>query len=88
MGNKALKVVVAVLAFAFLLTAVTPSIAAGSSSKVKAIQTALNKEGYPVKADGKMGPQTESALMKFQKAKGLTVTGRADAQTKAKLGVK
>ena len=88
MQNRVLKIAVAVLAVAFLLTAVSPSFAASSGGKIKAVQQALNKAGYGVKVDGKMGPETQSALMKFQKDKGLKVTGRADAQTTAKLGVK
>jgi len=86
--NQVFKVVLAIFVFVFLVTAAAPSFAAMSSSKVKVIQTALNKAGYHVKVDGKMGPQTETAFMKFQKAKGLSVTGKADAPTTAKLGVK
>jgi peptidoglycan hydrolase-like protein with peptidoglycan-binding domain len=86
MRNMALKVVAAVFVLVFVVVAAGPTFAAGTS--VKAIQSALNKHGYHVKADGKMGPQTESALMKFQQANGLSVTGKPDAPTAAKLGVK
>jgi peptidoglycan hydrolase-like protein with peptidoglycan-binding domain len=51
------------------------------------IQTALNKSGANVKVDGKMGPQTRSALRKFQQSNNLKVTGAADSETRAKLGV-
>jgi len=88
MRNRVSKAAVAVLTVAFLLMAVSPSFAASHGSTLKAVQQALNKAGYGVKVDGKMGPETQSALMKFQKDKGLTVTGRPDVQTKAKLGVK
>lgn len=90
MRNKALQVVVAVCVFTFLMVSVVPSFAAKAapSDQVKAVQTALNNEGYKVKVDGKMGPQTHDALMKFQKAKGLPATGKADAATLKKLGVK
>lgn len=90
MRNKALQVVVAVCVFTFLMASALPSFAAkaASSDHVKAVQTALNKEGYRVRVDGKMGPQTETALMKFQKANGLPTTGKADAATLKKLGVK
>ena len=90
MRNRALQVAVAVCVFTFLMASTMDCFAAKAApdSKVKAVQTALNKEGYRVKVDGKMGPQTETALMKFQKAKGLPVTGKADAATLKKLGVK
>jgi peptidoglycan hydrolase-like protein with peptidoglycan-binding domain len=90
MRNRALKAVAAVCVFTFLMALALPSFAAkaASSDHVKAIQSALNKNGYHVKVDGKMGPQTETALMKFQKANGLPITGKADAATLKKLGVK
>lgn len=61
---------------------------AASHSQVKAVQTALNSEGYNVQVDGKMGKNTSAALKKFQKANQLPVTGKADAATLKKLGVK
>lgn len=90
MRTKALPVVVAVCVFAFLAVSVIPSFAAKSvpSDQVKAIQTALNNEGYKIKVDGLMGKQTHAALMKFQKSKGLPATGKADDATLKKLGVK
>ena len=88
MQNRFFKVVAAVFVLVFLAVAVTPSFAEMSGSKVKAVQKALSKEGYSVKADGKLGPKTEAALMKFQKDNGLKVTGKPDAPTAAKLGVK
>ena len=57
------------------------------SDAVKALQTALNKNGAAVKVDGKMGPGTRAALKKYQAANGLTPSGRDDAATRAKLGV-
>jgi len=57
------------------------------SDAVKALQTALNKNGAAVKVDGKMGPGTRAALKKYQSANGLTPSGRDDAATRAKLGV-
>jgi peptidoglycan hydrolase-like protein with peptidoglycan-binding domain len=59
---------------------------AGSAS-VKSVQEALNKNGASLKVDGKMGKATMAALKKYQSANGLKATGRADAATKAKLGV-
>jgi peptidoglycan hydrolase-like protein with peptidoglycan-binding domain len=90
MRNKILHAVVAVCTFMFLMTSGMDAFAAKTapSSQVKAIQTALNKDGYKVAVDGKMGKQTHAALMKFQKANGLPATGKADAATMKKLGVK
>jgi peptidoglycan hydrolase-like protein with peptidoglycan-binding domain len=83
-------VVVAFCVFPFLTVSALPSFAAKAvpDNQVKAVQTALNKEGQRLKVDGKMGPQTETAIMKFQKAKGLPATGKGDAATLKKLGVK
>jgi len=58
-----------------------------SSESVKAVQTALNKNGAKLKVDGMMGPGTRSALKKYQSANGLKATGRIDDATKMKLGV-
>jgi peptidoglycan hydrolase-like protein with peptidoglycan-binding domain len=58
------------------------------SDVVKAVQGALNKEGYKVKVDGLMGKHTRAALERYQKKNGLKVTERADKATLAKLGVK
>jgi peptidoglycan hydrolase-like protein with peptidoglycan-binding domain len=90
MRNKVLKVAVAVFVLVFLVVAAAPSFAAKSapSEQVKAVQTALNREGYKVAVDGKMGKQTHSALMKYQKASGLPATGKTDDATLKKLGVK
>ena len=54
--------------------------------EVSGVQARLNNMGFdcgPV--DGKMGPNTESALRGFQEKHKLPVTGRADAATRAKL---
>lgn len=90
MRNKALQVVVAVCVFTFLMVSAMPSFAAKAApnNQVKAVQTALNKEGYNVAVDGKMGKQTHGALMKFQKANLLPATGKADDATLKKLGLK
>jgi hypothetical protein len=45
-------------------------------------QKALNKRGYgALKADGIVGPSTQSAAMTFQRANNLHVTGELDAPT-------
>ena len=58
-----------------------------SGTDVKAVQTALNKNGAGLKVDGKMGKGTRAALKSYQKSNGLPETGRVDNATKAKLGV-
>jgi peptidoglycan hydrolase-like protein with peptidoglycan-binding domain len=60
---------------------------AGSTEQVKAMQQALTDKGHDAGGiDGKMGPKTQAALRDFQQQEGLKATGRADADTMAKLG--
>ncbi len=54
-------------------------------SKVKELQTKLNKAGYKLAIDSIFGKDTESAVRKFQKAQGLSVDGLAGVKTIAKL---
>ncbi len=58
------------------------------SDEIKSLQRALNKAGFKLKVDGLMGKKTRTAIKKFQKQKGLKVTGKADKLTQAKLGMK
>ena len=58
-----------------------------SYTSVKKAQLALNKAGYKLKVDGIMGKQTHAALKRYQKVKGLKVTGKLDKGTKSKLGI-
>ncbi|HQH29006.1 MAG TPA: peptidoglycan-binding domain-containing protein [Oligoflexia bacterium] len=51
------------------------------------LQQALNKNGAALKVDGIFGPQTRSALRRFQHNNNLRITGKADAPTRAKLGL-
>jgi peptidoglycan hydrolase-like protein with peptidoglycan-binding domain len=61
---------------------------AGNSEQVKAVQQALKDKGHDTgDIDGRMGPKTQAALRDFQQKEGLKATGRADAETMAKLGV-
>ena len=53
--------------------------------EVKAFQRALVKAGYPVDTDGFFGDGTVSVLLRFQKEKGLDVSGVVDADTWAAL---
>ena len=53
---------------------------------MRLIQTILKTAGFdPGEADGKMGAQTKEAVLKFQKAKGLKIDGKAGYQTLNKL---
>jgi peptidoglycan hydrolase-like protein with peptidoglycan-binding domain len=58
-----------------------------SKQEVKAVQTALNKDGYNLKVDGIYGHNTRSAIKNFQKKNDLKVTGRLDSGTLSKLNV-
>jgi lipid-binding SYLF domain-containing protein len=58
------------------------------NDNVKKAQEKLRDKGYdPGPADGVLGPQTKSALRKYQESENLPVTGRLDAETAAKLDV-
>jgi peptidoglycan hydrolase-like protein with peptidoglycan-binding domain len=59
--------------------------AAMRTQRVERLQTALNTNGAKLTVDGKFGPKTKSALMDFQKAHGLKVTGHPDKETIAAL---
>jgi hypothetical protein len=60
-----------------------------SDGSVRSAQAALEAQGYnPGSIDGQMGPNTRSALMKFQQDKGLAATGSLDGATRDALGLK
>jgi hypothetical protein len=44
-------------------------------------QKALSKLGYPIKADGAMGPGTRAAIEKFERSAKLPVTGEVSGRT-------
>jgi len=52
-----------------------------SKTQVRSIQSALSTRGYDLAVDGMMGPNTQSALKRFQRDQGLNETGRIDSQT-------
>jgi len=58
-----------------------------ASTDVMALQEALNKNGASLTADGKFGPKTRAALVKYQTANMLTPNGRPDMATRSKLGI-
>lgn len=60
----------------------------GSHMQVIAMQQALKDKGFdPGPVDGIEGPKTASALKDYQKSENVTMTGKLDATTAAKLGV-
>ena len=65
----------------------TQAPAANASITARA-QTRLQELGYSVgKADGVVGPRTRAALLKYQRAKGLTESGKLDPATLQALGL-
>jgi phage tail tape-measure protein len=65
----------------------SPSMA--SDSSVTNAQNALNSQGYNAgTADGRMGPSTRSAIMKFQADHNLPQTGTLDSATQNALNTK
>ena len=61
----------------------------GAHSQVAAMQQALKDKGFdPGPVDGIEGPKTVSALKDYQKSENVTMTGRLDPGTAAKLGMK
>ena len=64
-----------------------PDIPDPEARPVMQAQVVLDRQGFgPGVIDGKMGLSTENALEGFQEANGLTVSGKLDEATKAKLG--
>jgi len=60
-----------------------------SHAQVAAMQLALKDKGFdPGPVDGIEGPKTVSALKDYQKSENVTMTGRLDPGTAAKLGMK
>jgi len=56
--------------------------------QVVAMQQALKDKGFdPGPVDGIEGPQTVSALKGYQKSENVTMTGKLDPGTAAKLGM-
>jgi osmotically-inducible protein OsmY len=66
-----------------------PRVSGPGSQEVMAMQQALKDKGFdPGPIDGALGPRTTSALKEYQKSEKLTVTGKMDHDTAAKLGMK
>ena len=61
---------------------------AGSDATVRSAQVALNDQGYDAgPADGRFGPNTQSAVRRFQSERGLAQTGTLDSSTLSALGI-
>ena len=59
------------------------------SDTVRQVQKILSDRGFRTGGvDGRMGPQTQAALVNFQRAEKLQPTGKLDRQTLSALGVK
>jgi lysozyme family protein len=56
---------IVVFVFLIFLTVDLLAAKAAPNHQVKAVQTALNKEGYKFQVDGKMGKQTRAAMVKL-----------------------
>lgn len=66
-----------------------PRVSSPGSPHVMPMQQALKDKGFdPGPIDGTLGPRTTAALKEYQKSENLTITGKMDRDTAAKLGVK
>jgi hypothetical protein len=75
-------------AFVAVVALCGPAIAEPTTEDVHTAQQALQSLGYsPGKADGMMGARTKAAFKKFQRKKGLPVTGRTGSGNDACLGL-
>jgi len=66
---------------AALLNGETPQEAAGPTARVAAVQKALIKSGFVLRADGVMGATTRQALERFERDRKLPVTGDLSPRT-------
>jgi peptidoglycan hydrolase-like protein with peptidoglycan-binding domain len=87
-----MKALYSLLAAALAAGAVASASAADTpfvnAQTVRHAQKALNDRGFRTGGvDGHMGPQTEAALVNFQRAEKLPPTGKLDRQTIAALGL-
>ena len=58
-----------------------------TKARIKEVQRALIDAGYKTTVCGAFGPRTRLALKKYQKRKGLRVTGHIDKATRSKMGI-
>jgi peptidoglycan hydrolase-like protein with peptidoglycan-binding domain len=76
----------ALLAGALVAGSASAVFAAGNpyvdSSTVSQVQQILNDRGFRTGVDGIMGPRTQAALKRFQKARNLEPSGQLNRQTR------
>ena len=80
----------ALLVIGMLGLALAPLASADNLSKadIEKVQKSLADKGYDTgNVDGVLGASTRAGIREYQKAEGLPVTGRLDAETAGKLGV-
>jgi peptidoglycan hydrolase-like protein with peptidoglycan-binding domain len=87
-----MKALYLLLAAAIAAAGTTSAFAAGTlyvdSKTVQKAQKTLNDRGYRTGGvDGKMGPQTQAAIVNFQRAEKLQPTGKLDKPTLMRLGL-
>src|SRR5688572_1190594 len=87
-----MKVVYLLVTAALAVTGMAPASAADTlyvdSETVRQVQKILNDRGFRTGGvDGRMGPQTQAALVNFQRSEKLQPTGKLDKQTLSALGV-
>lgn len=58
-----------------------------SAEEIRIIQQALVANGYQIDVDGVFGPETQQALIAFQRRNGFAASGRIDSQTLVALNV-
>jgi peptidoglycan hydrolase-like protein with peptidoglycan-binding domain len=76
-----------VTALAFALTLAATPVIAQPRAYVEEMQKALRAQGHdPGEIDGRIGPQTVSAIKAYQRQQGLEPTGYPDEATLTKLG--
>src|SRR6185503_11359771 len=82
------SLLVAALAAAALTSASAADALFVDAKTVAQVQKTLNDRGFRTGGvDGRMGPQTQAALVNFQRAEKLQPTGKLDRQTLAALGL-
>lgn len=85
-----MKLTYSVLAAALFAAASGVQAAGGAyvdSSTVRQVQQVLNDRGFRTGVDGLMGPRTQAALKRFQRARNLEPSGQLNRQTLIALGI-
>lgn len=86
-----MKLRYSVIAAAMLSASTFGALAAGNqyvdSDTVRQVQQILNDRGFRTGVDGLMGPRTQAALKRFQRARNLEPTGQLNRQTLVALGI-